>query len=196
MAKSVNQRTGRRRPIAPTGTLPGADFDPYSEGLIDRIVAEWNSVVPELDPAARAIAATLYRIAALLRRDTDRVLSHFRLSDTEFHLLGGLRRAGAPYCRSPSELSPRYVPVTSGGLTGVITRLARRGLVRRRNDPRDGRGVLIELTPVGRRLIEQVMTAVAHRESLLSAHLPRAERQQAAQQLRRLLRTANAGLGA
>lgn len=175
---------------------PRTDFDPYSEELIDRIVAEWSEVVPGQDPAAREIAAAVLRIATLLRIDTDRVLAHYRLSDTEFHLLGGLRRAGAPYCRSPWELSPQYVPVTSGGLTGVITRLARRGLVRRRDDPDDGRGVLVELTAGGQQLIEEAMTAVARREALLWRNLKPTERRRAAQLLRGLLRAANAGLSA
>jgi DNA-binding MarR family transcriptional regulator len=35
-------------------------------------------------------------------------------------------------------------------LTGVVKRLARRGLVRRRSDPRDGRRMLLSLTAAGR----------------------------------------------
>lgn len=205
MAKRVSPRTNRQHSVLTASRPPtavtaprarAADFDPYNESLIDRIVAEWTEVVPEQDPVAREIAAVLYRIAMLLRLDTDRVLAHYRLSDTEFHLLGGLRRAGAPYCRSPSELSPRYVPVTSGGLTGVITRLGRRGLVRRRDDPHDGRGVLVELTESGRQLIEEVMTAVARREALLSGNLRPSDRRQAARLLRSLLRAANVGFAA
>jgi DNA-binding MarR family transcriptional regulator len=205
MRKRHNQRKSRHTTAETTSgsasaaasqRAPEAGYDPYSEGLLDRIVAEWSEVVPGQDPAAREIAAAVYRIAMLLRIDTERVLARYRLSDTEFHLLGGLRRAGAPYCRSPSELSPRYVPVTSGGLSGVITRLARRGLVRRRDDPSDGRGVLVELTASGRQLIEEVMKAVAAREALLAGNLKPSERRQAARLLRSLLRAANTGFGA
>ncbi|HUI61450.1 MAG TPA: MarR family transcriptional regulator [Steroidobacteraceae bacterium] len=172
-----------------------AAFDPYSESLIDSVVAEWGSVVPRQDADAREIAAIVMRIAMLLGRDTERVLARYGLLDTEFRLLGGLRRAGPPFCLSPSELSPRYVPVTSGGMTGLITRLARRGLVRRKGHPVDGRGVLVELTEAGRRLIEEVMAAVARREALMVLELRGAERRVAARLLRRLLRAANAGLG-
>ena len=173
-----------------------AGFEPLDEAVIDRIVAEWQAVVPQQDAAAREITAAAARIATLLQKDTQRVLMQFDLRDTEFRLLGGLRRAGPPFSRSPSELSPRYVPVTSGGLTGVINRLVRRKLVRRLGHPRDGRGVLVELTASGRSLIETAMAAVAARQARIVVGLSAAQRRQAARLLRRLLRAANAAFGA
>jgi len=170
-------------------------FEPFGEAVIDRIVAEWNAVVPGQDAVAREIAATNARIATLIQKDAQRVLAKFALRDTEFRLLGGLRRAGPPFCRSPSELSPRYVPVTSGGLTGVINRLVRRKLVRRLGHPRDGRGVLVELTAPGRGLIEAAMAAVAAREACIVVGLTAAQRRHAARLLRRLLRAANVAFG-
>lgn len=179
-----------------TARATSAGFEPLDEAVIDRIVAEWQAVVPQQDPAAREITAAAARIATLLQKDTQRVLTQFDLRDTEFRLLGGLRRAGPPFCRSPSELSPRYVPVTSGGLTGVINRLVRRKLVHRLGHPRDGRGVLVELTASGRTLIEAAMAAVAVRQARIVVGLSAAQRRQAARLLRRLLRAANAAFGA
>jgi DNA-binding MarR family transcriptional regulator len=171
-------------------------FEPYGEEVIERIVAEWADVLPGDDRAAREITASVLRIATLIEKETQRVLAHYGLLDTEFRLLGGLRRAGPPFCRSPSELSPRYVPVTSGGMTGVINRLARRRLVRRLTNPTDGRGILVELTADGRVLIERVMASVAERQALLVHGLGESERREAAALLRRLLRAANAAFGA
>lgn len=172
------------------------DFSPFGEAVIDRIVAEWGAVVPEQDPIAREITAIVARIATLMEKDTQRVLARFALTDTEFRLLAGLRRAGPPYCRSPSELSPRYVPVTSGGLTGVINRLARRKLVRRLVHPYDRRGVLVELTDEGRTLIEAAMKSSAARQAAVVRDLGVAQRRQAARLLRGLLRAANSTFGA
>jgi DNA-binding MarR family transcriptional regulator len=181
--------------VRPRKASTAAGFEPLDEAVIDRIVAEWQAVVPEQDAAAREITAAAARIATLLQQDTQRVLTKFDLLDTEFRLLGGLRRAGPPFCRSPSELSPRYVPVTSGGLTGVINRLVRRKLVRRLGHPRDGRGVLVELTLSGRALIEAAMTAVAARQARIVIGLSATQRRQAARLLRQLLRAANAAFG-
>jgi DNA-binding MarR family transcriptional regulator len=41
-------------------------------------------------------------------------------------------------------------------VTGLIDRAERRGLVRRRSTPADGRAVLVSCTTEGRRLIDQV----------------------------------------
>lgn len=185
-ATSAGQR-GAERAAAP--------FQPYGEEVIDRIVAEWGEVLPGDDAAAREITASVLRIATLIEKDTQRMLGRYGLLDTEYRLLSGLRRAGAPFCRSPSELSPRYVPVTSGGLTGVIDRLARRGLVRRLTNPTDGRGILVELTAEGRSLSERVMAAVAERQALLLHGFGEPQRHEAAALLRRLLRAANAAFG-
>jgi DNA-binding MarR family transcriptional regulator len=152
-------------------------------------------VVPRQDAVAREIAALVSRVATLMQKDTQRVLAQFGILDTEFRLLGGLRRAGPPFCRSPSELSPRYVPLTSGGLTGVINRLARRKLVRRLVHPHDRRGVLVELTAQGRKLIEAAMAAVAARETSLMSGLNASQRRQTARLLRQLLKAANAAFG-
>src|SRR6266545_1450733 len=53
------------------------------------------------------------------------------------------------------ELSERTL-ITKGTLTGVVDRLERRGIVRRRADPADGRRTFVELTPPGRRLFARV----------------------------------------
>jgi DNA-binding MarR family transcriptional regulator len=180
-------------PARADGAAGGSE--PFGEAVIDRIVAEWSTVVPGQDAAAREITASVARIATLIQKDTQRVLAQYALLDTEFRLLGGLRRAGPPFCRSPSELSPRYVPVTSGGLTGVINRLVRRRLVRRLGHPHDGRGVLVALTASGRKLIEAAMSAVAAQQARILVGLTPAQRQQAARLLRRLLRAANVAFG-
>jgi DNA-binding MarR family transcriptional regulator len=53
------------------------------------------------------------------------------------------------------ELSERTL-ITKGTLTGVVDRLERRGIVRRRADPADGRRTFVELTSSGRRLFARV----------------------------------------
>lgn len=49
---------------------------------------------------------------------------------------------------SPSDIAA-FVVQTSGGLTATLRRLETEGLVRRRADPADGRGRLVELTDAG-----------------------------------------------
>ena len=45
--------------------------------------------------------------------------------------------------------------MTSGAITNRIDRVERQGLVRRRQDPNDGRVMVVELTAAGRRLADK-----------------------------------------
>jgi MarR family 2-MHQ and catechol resistance regulon transcriptional repressor len=54
-----------------------------------------------------------------------------------------------------AEIGERTL-ITKGTLTGVIDRLAAKGLVRRRKDHPDARCTRIVLTPAGRKLFEQL----------------------------------------
>ena len=54
----------------------------------------------------------------------------------------------------PVNVIGRKVLLTTGSITTAIDRLARRGLVKRKDDPQDRRVRLVELTPQGRKLIQ------------------------------------------
>jgi DNA-binding MarR family transcriptional regulator len=46
--------------------------------------------------------------------------------------------------------------ITQPGITGMIARLADAGLVRRENDPTDGRATLVSITPLGRAYLSDI----------------------------------------
>jgi DNA-binding MarR family transcriptional regulator len=64
---------------------------------------------------------------------------------------------------SPGALLSRTL-VTSGTMTHRIDRLSDKGLVERLPDPRDRRGVLVRLTPSGRRRVDAALSALLDRE--------------------------------
>ncbi len=166
-----------------------ADQDPYLDAAVEMMLIEWSGVLPELDQGVKAIVARVARIDSRIRVATAAVLRRHALLDNEFRLLAGLMRGGPPYRRSPSELAPRYVPVTSGGLTGIAHRLERRGLIRRVAHGSDQRVVLIELTREGRALARQAMEGFAEVEQRLLGGLSKAEREEGNLFLRKLLRS-------
>lgn len=59
---------------------------------------------------------------------------------------------------TPKELVEKTL-ITKGTLTGVVDRLAAKGYVRRIPDPRDGRGQIVQLTPEGEALFDDVFPA-------------------------------------
>ena len=88
------------------------------------------------------------------------------LAPGEFGVLFNLRLAGPPYKMTPTQLHTRLL-VTSGGMTGRLDRLQRRGLLCRLPDPEDRRSILVELTESGLELIE----GVAHTHLGIMEHL-------------------------
>ena len=101
-------------------------------------------------------------------------------------ILAVLRRAGPPYELNPTELM-RASLLSSGGTTKRLDRLAEAGLVQRRPDPNDRRGILVRLTRRGKSLIDRAMPVhLANQERLLAA-LTRSERRTLEDLLRKLL---------
>src|SRR5262245_55590360 len=137
---------------------------------VDQAIAEWARERPSLDLSTVAVVARLGRSARYLDEGLDRVLGGLGLSRGGFDVLASLRRAGPPYRRSPTELY-RSLMRTSGAMTHRLGKLEADGLIRRLPDPEDGRSVLVELTPEGRRLVDEVGPAHLENERRLLAAL-------------------------
>ena len=87
---------------------------------------------------------------------------------------------------SPSALAAATL-VTSGTMTTRLDRLSARGLVERRPDPADRRGVIVRLTDGGARKVDAALADLLARERGLLEVLGPAEGEQLAALLRRLL---------
>lgn len=146
----------------------------YRSESVDELVEEWRAVMPDADVEAKAITSRIARLHHLIRLRVEAALATLSLSDSEYRLLAGIRRSGPPFRLSPSEITTRYLPMTSGGCTALIDRLEHRGLVARSANPNDRRGVHISLTDAGKALAEQAMRAVLAVDSeVVSALTPR-----------------------
>lgn len=152
---------------------------------VDAIVAAWHRERPDLDLTPLHVLSRVTRLAKrldLARRDA---FAGFELESWEFDVLSALRRAGPPYRLSPSQLIEATL-VTSGTMTNRVDRLQERGLVLRLPSPRDGRGVLVELTAAGAAAVDGALTALLARERALLAGLSAAQQEQLSAALREL----------
>ncbi len=116
---------------------------------VDELVARWRAERPDLDVEPLQVLSRVSRLARHLDRARTAAFAAHGLQAWEFDVLSALRRQGPPYQLSPGALL-RATLVTSGTMTNRIDRLADAGLVSRRPDPADKRGVLVTLTARGR----------------------------------------------
>jgi DNA-binding MarR family transcriptional regulator len=145
---------------------------------------QWRRERPEIDAEGMALVPRVIRLAHLYDRDMAEVSRSFGLKPGWLDVLSALRRLGSPYRMSASELA-RSVLLSSGGMTLRIDRMEEAGLLRRHPDPSDRRGVLVELTPRGRRVIDRAIDAhLALYEELVSGALTKAEQRSFVELLR------------
>lgn len=152
---------------------------------VDRIVDAWARERPDLDFSPLQVLSRVGRLSRHLDRARRTAFAASELELWEFDVLSALRRAGAPYQLSPKALLQQTL-VTSGTMTNRIHRLAERGLVERRTDPDDGRGILVTMTRTGRERVDAAIAMLLRAESELLQHLPRGEQDRLASLLRKL----------
>lgn len=156
------------------------------EDRLDALVGQWHAERPDLDVGVMAEVARVLRVARLFGERLAAKAADHGLGVGEGDVLFTLRRAGSPYRLSPSELAESTL-VTSGTMTSRLDRLESRGLVRRIPNPDDRRGLMVELTADGRRLVDRVVPEhVASEQEMLSA-LSRREREELTRLMRKLL---------
>lgn len=142
---------------------------------VDELVAAWHRERADLDLAPVEVFSRISRLSLHLDRARRRAFTAHQIEPWEFDVLAALRRAGAPYELSPGRLL-RQTMVTSGTMTNRVDRLAGRGLVARLPDPDDRRGVLVQLTPDGKRTVDAAFEELIGHERELLAALPAASR--------------------
>jgi DNA-binding MarR family transcriptional regulator len=150
---------------------------------VDRLVAAWARERPDLDVSPLEVLSRVSRLARHLDRARSEAFSEHELETWEFDVLAALRRAGSPYELSPGQLLTLTL-VTSGTMTNRIDRLAARGLVTRRRDPDDRRGVLVTLTAKGRVRVDAALADLLAQERAILSALPRADQDRLADLLR------------
>jgi len=158
---------------------------PGASDEVDRIVEAWGRERPDLDFSPLQVLSRVGRLARHVDRARKTAFAASDLELWEFDVLSALRRAGAPYQLSPKALLQQTL-VSSGTMTNRIDRLVERGLVERRTDPNDGRGVLVVMTAEGRDRVDSAISQLISAEAELLDRLPRADQERLAALLRKL----------
>jgi len=135
-----------------------------------RAVAQWKQELPELAAENMLLIGRLKRAAALIARELEKVYGEYGLTEGSFDVLATLRRSGAPYTLTPTELFSALM-VTSGTMTTRLKNLENQGLIDRLPNPDDARSMLVRLTDKGKELIEQAVFPHVENEKRLMEKL-------------------------
>jgi DNA-binding MarR family transcriptional regulator len=123
-------------------------------------------------PESQEVVIQLLRTAERVGRALERALEDLGLSPAKLAVLQLLETAGGTL--SLGDLAQHRSCVKSN-ITKMVDRLEAEGLVGRRDDPGDRRGVLAEITPEGRRLQVEGRRLIEHVEAAMTAGLAPAD---------------------
>lgn len=119
---------------------------------IDGMMAAWRRELPGLDPTPLGVVGRVIVLARHLERSVNAALARHGLTLGQFDILATLRRRAPAGGLTPTQLLAS-VALSSGGMTARLTKLEDLKLIARKADPADRRGVVVELTAKGRKVI-------------------------------------------
>ena len=153
---------------------------------LDELIDQWKVERPDLEPEVMATVGRVLTVAALIDRQLGAAAGEHGLDRGQGDVLFTLRRSGKPYRLSPSELVASML-VTSGTMTNRLDRLEAQGLIERRPNPEDRRGMDVQLTTKGLRLVDDLITEHVENEEEMLSSLGAKDRDQLDRIMRKLL---------
>jgi DNA-binding MarR family transcriptional regulator len=152
---------------------------------VDAILEQWHRERPDLDTSPIGVIGRISRLSREIERRLEPVYAASGLEPGWYDVLATLRRSGPPYRLRPTDFAATLM-LTTSGTTKRLDRLEAAGHIAREPDPRDRRGVLITLTPQGRRLVDSAAAKHLANERRILGGLTAAEQRQLADLLRKL----------
>ena len=137
---------------------------------VETILEQWRVERPDLDVFPVGVFGRISRIERHKSNAMREVYRRSGCDSGEYDVLAALRRAGPPHRLTPTNLA-RSVLVNSATMTERLTRLERRGLLKRTHSERDRRSVTVELTETGRTLIDNAAEDLVAAEAELLTSL-------------------------
>ena len=154
--------------------------------LFDQIHERWKHERPEADTTGFEAVGRILLLAKYLHNSVASRLGTLDVDLWAFDVLATLWQQGPPYHLSPTELC-KSAMLSSGAMTNRLDRLEGAGLVARQPDPGDRRGLIIELTPKGKSLVDQAISLRLEEANEAASTLTEVERKDLVRLLRKLL---------
>ncbi len=155
------------------------------DDIVTELLRQWAVEHPKMDTSALGVVVRIQMLGNLLQRRTTRALAVHGLKHWEYDVLSVLRRQGEPFEMPVTDIAKEAM-LTTGAMTTRIDGLQERGLLRRKKSRKDGRSVLVRLTPKGHRLVDDAIDTRLRDADEALAMMPGEERKQFASALQQL----------
>ena len=147
-----------------------------------RMPDDFYDQTPDANVLATEAVMNTMRTADMLFDQIGRLLRPLRVSAAGGLVLGILRDHGS---MTPSELGERLI-VTRATVTGLLDSLERTGFVRRSPNAADRRSLVVEITPAGLAVAQELRTIVHRHEKAWMSSLSDADLRNFIEQMHRI----------
>src|SRR3954451_5693385 len=159
---------------------------------VDFCTTDILSRYPSIDPDVEGIVDRLSMIQKHATKIFEKTLSGCGLNHGEYRLLLRLATRTDDLKMSAGRLS-QMLMLSSGAMTNRLDRMEKAGLVRRVPDPTDRRGVLVEMTDKGEKVLDDAVLSSAKEDADMMSALSPKEKKQLNQLLRKVLEQLESG---
>lgn len=159
-----------------------------TQKVFDDLVRQWETDFPGEDSAPIAIAMRIRHLYQLDQESLQAILVPFGIGVGDIDVLTHLAQRPETRPLRPSDLASLCM-VTTGAITGRLTKLEERSYLTRVPHPSDKRTIYVEITESGRELLNRTRAEVARASYLLLGirALDNAERQNLVKTLTKLI---------
>ena len=159
---------------------------------VDLCTTDILSRYPSIDPDVEGIVDRLSTINKHSMKVFEKALGSCGLNHGEYRLLLRLATRTDDHKMSAGRLS-QMLMLSSGAMTNRLDRMEKAGLVRRVPDPTDRRGVLVEMTDKGEKVLDDAVLSSAKEDADMMSALSPKEKKQLNQLLRKVLEQLESG---
>ena len=150
---------------------------------IDLQVKQWRDERPDIKPEIMGLFARLLSVSHHVSKGVWDQHKAMGLSKGDFDVIATLKRSGAPYVLTPTELY-KSAMLTSGGMTNRLDRLEKAKWIERTHSQDDRRSFLVKLTPAGLEKIDEALIPHINNEEALSDSLTPKQKEELSQLLK------------
>lgn len=128
---------------------------PKETGLEETSQPNWGqyNYQNDMDPDEKVIAALL-RASEVVKKDLDTTYKNYGLTFSQYNVLRILHNS--KNSQNTVSNTSKIMLVSSSNITGLTKRLEKNGLILRKQDPGDERITILEITPKGARILENI----------------------------------------